>query len=179
MQDIEKNLLMGSPLDVQGDIGADVHPQRGKKKRPAARQAYWKPFGMWLRQRRTKVNLTQERAAYLAGVTASHWAKIEKGVTGTTPATITLLAKAVSADPREAYHQYGLLDMEPVTDSVRGRRAGIRTGTNISSASVTLTELSFIARGLEKAVRLLNRDLNLLNKELDTINKMIARRTDI
>ena len=143
-----------------------AHLEKARKRVPTVERQYWKPFGEWLRQCRTEKRLSRERAAHLAGITLQHWAKIENGATGTTPATLTLLAEAVSADPREAYRQCGLSDRETVINSVRSRMAGVR-----AHVGVTAEELRAISQELEKTIRRLTR-------QLDAVNRLIARQMD-
>lgn len=66
-----------------------------------------KEFGLWLREQRLSLGINQTEAGRRAGMSRTHWTRLELGESGTRRENIPKIAKAVKASLQETYRRAG------------------------------------------------------------------------
>ena len=64
-------------------------------------------FGRWIKRHREAVNISQETAAGLAGLSRAQWARIENGQSSSKRDTLLRIADAVKADVSKTLEKAG------------------------------------------------------------------------
>lgn len=79
-------------------------------------------FGLWIRSLRVLAGYEQDQAADRAGLSRVQWSRIETGATGTKRETLDRIARAIHADPSEAYRRAGYQPPQQSESSGQGKR---------------------------------------------------------
>ncbi len=90
-----------------------------------ADRAQWAVFGDWMREHRERERLSATEAAKRAGMSLTHWSRLENGTSGTSRKSVSRIAMALGADTKDAYQAAGFsapasLDAYGLDDAFEG-----------------------------------------------------------